>query len=337
MKINLVIPETNVNTKVFIVPTWELAQSLPFEAHCTVEAEYGNKVLKGTMVTFAHHVEEFINHPAPCNNTLPLSSYYNHVLETPNKNIVILGPDLDTVGGCAILMGNQPYSREYPKFWEIAGYLDVNGAHHIHKYEQKYQDIFNAYWAWSSENRTPRVSEVTECTESILNHIQVISYILGISYDNTEYIEKGKVWESKQLEIAESLLLEETPEVRVYKSNGIFVNGSYFSPTLNSLANMIVAYYTKDSKITISCSDGTVDCVGIMQELFGNLAGGRRGIAGSPHGQKMTEEDFQNTINAVKNIYNKKHLYGCNRCNYTWESENPSLCPMCNQSPTHEK
>ena len=38
----------------------------------------------------------------------------------------------------------------------------------------------------------------------------------------------------------------------------------------------------------------------IMQDLFGPEAGGRDGIAGSPRGRVMTEEDFRKTIEAVE-------------------------------------
>ena len=43
----------------------------------------------------------------------------------------------------------------------------------------------------------------------------------------------------------------------------------------------------------------------LVQELWGNEAGGHEGIAGSPRGQEMTEKDMQQLVNAVNERYNK--------------------------------
>ena len=43
----------------------------------------------------------------------------------------------------------------------------------------------------------------------------------------------------------------------------------------------------------------------IVQELWGNEAGGHPGIAGSPRGQEMTEKDMRQLVKAVNERYNK--------------------------------
>ena len=43
----------------------------------------------------------------------------------------------------------------------------------------------------------------------------------------------------------------------------------------------------------------------LVQELWGNEAGGHPGIAGSPRGQEMTEKDMQQLANIVNERYNK--------------------------------
>ena len=48
----------------------------------------------------------------------------------------------------------------------------------------------------------------------------------------------------------------------------------------------------------------------LVQELWGNEAGGYEGIAASPRGQKMTVKDLQKAAYYVNNIYeNNKPIY----------------------------
>ena len=43
----------------------------------------------------------------------------------------------------------------------------------------------------------------------------------------------------------------------------------------------------------------------LVQELWGNEAGGHTGIAGSPRGQEMTEKDMKQLAKVVNERYNK--------------------------------
>lgn len=81
------------NIRVLLVPKYmsenELseAQIVPT---ATVEAEYGEKVIKGEQITLAHHTKEYENNPAPCNTPdVP-------VLDD-DSTIIVSHLDLDTI------------------------------------------------------------------------------------------------------------------------------------------------------------------------------------------------------------------------------------------------
>ena len=81
------------NIKVLLVPRYISKEELLSEKiipAATVEAEYGEKVIKGEKVTLAHHTKEYENNPAPCNtSSVP-------VLDD-DSIIIVSHLDLDTI------------------------------------------------------------------------------------------------------------------------------------------------------------------------------------------------------------------------------------------------
>lgn len=79
--------------RVILVPKYmsneELA-NIGITPEATVEAEYGEKVIKGKQVTLAHHTKEYEKNPAPCNTPdVPVLS--------DGSTIVVSHIDLDTI------------------------------------------------------------------------------------------------------------------------------------------------------------------------------------------------------------------------------------------------
>lgn len=98
--------------RVILAPSYDIAKNIKAEA--TVEAEYGDECLEGTMVTLAHHGPRS-NNPAPCNTP--------DVPELPPfATVVVSHIDLDTLGGIYALQGRKP--EDY-RFWEAAEMIDV--------------------------------------------------------------------------------------------------------------------------------------------------------------------------------------------------------------------
>jgi hypothetical protein len=80
-----------------------------------------------------------------------------------------------------------------------------------------------------------------------------------------------------------------------------FVNHLYTAPN-GFVGGTVVAWNKATGSITISRSEpspGILSCREIVQDLWGPEAGGHAGIAGSPRGRRMTDEDFENALDSV--------------------------------------
>ena len=244
------------------------------------------------MVTLAHHGSRSHN-PAPCNwEVTPLT----------NGTILVSHIDLDTVGGVLALMGKKPEDND---FWKGAEFIDVNGSHHIHKLPTEVQDKLNAVYAWNATKEHTRITEVTDVTDSILEWLDILEPVLGSDPD-AELIEKGKQWSEEVTQAVESKLISETETVRAFITDGVFCSAGYYSPSFKKYCKATVVLNTKLNAITVAFFDGGKEASAreIVQSLWGNDAGGHNGIAGSPRGWAISEEDivveFYKAIEAVE-------------------------------------
>lgn len=249
----------------------------------TVEAEYGDFCVEGKLVTLAHHGARSHN-PAPCNvNTHPLEE---------DGFILVSHLDLDTVGGVLALMGEKPKDKA---FWEAAELIDVTGPHHMCELSQEIQDKLNAVYAWNDAKERVRYTEVTDVTEKISEwRDEIIKPLLRAIPDQT-LIQNGQEWYKNTTEAVESKLVNESDNCRAFVTDGVFCAGSYFSPNLNVICDSIVTLNTKFRAITIAFEDGgkELSACEIAKSLWGAEAGGRDGIAGSPRGWELSDEELQ--------------------------------------------
>ncbi len=280
--------------KVYLVPeykTIEELKSVEIFPDASVEAEYGNQVIEGKLVTLAHHAEKYRNNPVPCcTDTIVLPE---------NAVIVISHIDLDTIGGCLSLIGCKPVSES---FWEGAGFIDCNGIHHIKELPETVQEQLNSYYAWNFENHLERSLEIRDVTDIILEHGKIIESILN---GNQDLLDKGKVWYKEQERKTESCLVWENEKLRIFQiEDNTFCAAAYYSPKLKTVAQATLSYNLTKKSITLAFEDGGKVCsaADIVRELWGELAGGHRGIAGSPRNQEMTKCDWERVQEKMKSI-----------------------------------
>lgn len=277
------------NQRIILAPSYDMAKNINTEA--TVEAEYGDECLEGTMVTLAHHGPRS-NNPAPCNTP--------DVPELPPfATVVVSHIDLDTLGGIYALQKKKP---EDDRFWEAAEKIDVEGAHHIHELDQDIQDKLNAYYAYNDGQPRQRYTEAIDVTKQIDNTYDVVKAIVDINDPkHDKLIAAGKEWAQTREKEVEDQLVYENKDVRVFDTNGIFCAASYFSPNQNTICPATVTYNEKFKSITLAFEDGgkQLDAREIVQELWGPEAGGREGIAGSPRNVEMTKDDLAKLVNEL--------------------------------------
>lgn len=275
--------------RVILAPSYDMAKNINAEA--TVEAEYGDECLEGTMVTLAHHGPRSGN-PAPCNTP--------DVPELPPfATVVVSHIDLDTLGGIYALQGRKP---EDDRFWEAAEMIDVKGVHHIHELDKDIQDKLNAYYAYNDGQPRQRYTEAIDVTKQIDDTYNVVNAIVDINDpEHDKLITAGKEWAQTREKEVEGQLVYENKDVRVFDTNGIFCAASYFSPNQNTICPATVTYNEKFKSITLAFEDGgkQLNAKEIVQELWGPEAGGREGIAGSPRNVEMTKNDLAKLVNEL--------------------------------------
>lgn len=286
------------NLRVLLVPRYmsedELADA-QIVPTATVEAEYGEKVIKGEQVTLAHHIKEYENNPAPCNTPdVPILA--------DDSTIVVSHLDLDTLGGIAALMGRK---KEDAKFWKTAEFIDLNGPHNLFQVEEETRKKYIAYQAYQANHRNPRFTEITDVTDIVLEHLGIIDRV--IDGDKT-LIQEGMEWDEETKKKIEECLVFENDNVRVFNSpEGVFCSAAYYSEKQGKVIPSTVTRNGKFKSVTVAMADGgkKVSAKKLVQELWGDEAGGHPGIAGSPRGQEMTEKDMQQLANIVNERYNK--------------------------------
>lgn len=278
--------------RVILAPSYNMAKNINAEA--TVEAEYGDECLEGTMATLAHHGPR-ANNPAPCNTSdvpkLP-----------PFATVVVSHIDLDTLGGIYALQGRKP---EDDRFWEAAEMIDVKGVHHIHELDKDIQDKLNAYYAYNYNHAGERYSETADVTKQVEDAYGVINDILDIDApEHDMLIADGKEWAQAREAAVEAQLIYEDKNMRVFDSNGVFCAASYYSPKQDALIPATVTYNEKTKTITLGFEDGgkQYNAMEIVRSVWGPEAGGREGIAGSPRGIEMTKDDLHALVERLKEV-----------------------------------
>lgn len=252
----------------------------------TVEAEYGDRCVSGSEVTLAHHGSRKAN-PCPCLRKN----------EKVQPLVVVGGShfDLDFLGGALSLDGFKP---ESDTFWQLAAFVDVNGAHKLAQSGASPEDVrrLYAFWAWSQANRVlaPRDGSILDVTDKVMEGCKILERVLA---DDADLLAQGDAMREAEAHLNQSTFRELRHGV-VVRVAEVFVNHLYLTPT-GEVGKICVTLNTKTNGITVSLADPIegVSAVKIVQELWGAEAGGHVGIAGSPRNQQMTKVDLENAVN----------------------------------------
>lgn len=258
-----------------------------YENTATVEAEFGDILVSGTRFTMAHHGIHKHN-PAPC-------LFMN--IECELDAIGLSHVDLDSLGGVLALLNKKP---ENDSFWNLAAFIDVNGAHKIGiSGASKMNKIrLNAFWAWSNKNKmfAPRDSfvDVSEWIESA--RIALVK----ILNDDEEMLDAGIEFMQQNKELNDNSIVSIVGNVLLRNSES-FCNHLYeFGGQVYS---GVVSYNPKFGTVTCSLESPNdhVSCKSIVQQLWGEKAGGHDGIAGSPREGGLTMDDAQMCAELLNN------------------------------------
>ena len=282
--------------RVYVVPKYLTKEELKGRGICpeaSVEAEYGDKVIEGDRITLAHHTAAYAHCPAPCNDAKAQR------LKNEDAQIVCSHVDLDTLGGCLALMGHKP---EDEAFWQAAEYIDCHGLHHMYKFTEDIQKKLNAWYAWAQVEIPRSYEDVANITDEIKRAEVILGQILN---GDEALIQQGVHWHREVTDRVEQKLIYEDSKLRIFRTEDrTFCAAQYYSPKYQTVAEATLTYNTAQGSITLAFEDGgrRHSARDIVQELWGELAGGHSGIAGSPRGVYMDENAFKQIREKVKGI-----------------------------------
>ena len=281
------------NKQVILYPSYTKT-GLPKKFN-SVEAEYGDKIIEAVDgITLAHHGPRSDN-PAPC-----IAEVEPNDLPTVISHI-----DLDAIGGILAIWDEKPQDDA---FWEAAAYIDLNGPHRINNVGNREASMLQAYWAWTEDNPSPRYSEPIDVTETITKNAEAINCIIA---QDKAMLERGQEWAKQNQENTEKFLVREDENMRVFISDGIFCSANYWSPHMQKYSKSTIVLDQKNGSITFGLEDNgkTISARETVQAFWGPEAGGHPGIAGSPRGMKLTEEDLEQFTDFAAKVFKSNVLY----------------------------
>ena len=300
---------TNINSKVVICSSPDnLEKALELEGVAvTVEAEYGDREVKGSLYSSAHHGPRAGN-SAPCMD-LNLDGLEPDVIGVSHF-------DLDTLGG--VMRTQVPAharerftSPEAEMFWMAAEQVDIQGPHRLQEFldenfsadsSKRTRRRLQAFWAWSQDHRLfpPRDGSVQDVTGFFEDAACVVEKLIDwidcedVPEAADELIRAGDAWAAAQKALDEkSYVREAVGGVRAtLRKSEQFVNHLY-RPGLKNEA--IVGYNEKAGSVTLSFANPLpgVSAREIVQAYWGPKAGGRDEIAGSPRDQSYSFRDAE--------------------------------------------
>tara|TARA_B100001287_G_C22650864_1_gene515133 strand:+ start:196 stop:1071 length:876 start_codon:yes stop_codon:yes gene_type:complete len=275
---------------VILAPTAQLATDtlrLNPPPSLTVEAEYGAFVLEGTKYTAAHHqpigspyVGRHITpygRPSPCNDQ-------NIPKLEENEVALISHIDIDTIGG---LMRATDEFENNGVFWFYAEHIDTNGRHKAKK-DHPCWILYNGILAWIEDNK-PEIDEKRNNDVTDFCY-KAFDFIKSTLTDGHLATRMGHAYLYLQNKLDDSTFVEKLPcGLVVRRTQGKKVNHLYRD------GNSVITYDEKYKSIRISTSDPipNLSCRRLVQEWWGDKAGGHNQIAGSVRGNLMSEEDFK--------------------------------------------
>lgn len=269
--------------------------------HVTVEAEYGNITVRGSILTLAHHGKNSSN-PAPCVTVLTKEQREQISSVEDDLVIGISHMDLDTLGGILNVLGETVKTGE---FWKLAAFADLNGPHMIHKSGARWETQLEyfGFCKLSQENRifAPRDGSVEDITDKVKKLIEQFKRPLaglGENFIRAQHQLDHDSYCSSQTD-------DDGIRYCIRISEGEFVNQLYTFDNFEQNEppmehDAVLSYNKKTGAITLSFATAELglSARNILQKHLGPKAGGHDGIAGGDR-RGYNLEDFFSLVQKI--------------------------------------
>lgn len=258
----------------------------------TIECEYGSTVIEGA-VTLAHHVEGWTKAPSLQSSNILLEAGIELVEEM--DYIMISHIDLDTICGIMAVAEDYDIPEDIKKG---INHVDCNGQHHIFDTEvsENAKRYILSYIGYALKNKAPQQEDVTEYViELIQNFNTEENYEVGKAFVEGR---RAEAEASLSVAIGKVALIDQAAD-----SEAFGLNSEYILEGIEY--DYIIVFNRKFGNITVSSrlgNSGDKNMSDIMKAVFGEMAGGHKGIAGTPRGKSYTLEDASNLLDVMIRI-----------------------------------
>lgn len=266
----------------------------------TVEAEYGEECAEGTYATLAHHTTEHKMNPAPC--------VRDEIKPFKDGVIVVSHIDLDTLGGISILEGMK---LEHPSFWNSESIIDTKGYIGVKEIPEDDELVMKAFLglektkvvSFSQEKIGIENERVFDVTERVYELLEVLHYLLSLDKDSN-YRKYGLMKFNQYLKNLTIKSLYQDKDVRIFKTQQ---PQHYLIHKEDEIEyRTCITLNERTGAIILSDISESLDCKVVMQEVFGEKAGGQFRVAGTPRHKRYTLRDVKKLCRHLNECYQFK-------------------------------
>jgi hypothetical protein len=300
--------------KVMLAKSYAAAQAVADNGNnwVVIETEYGGQTLgiehPNVLMECNHHGE------LQANEAPSLSCYQ---CQTRYDNFIISHIDLDVLYGMLWAAGWLKKTKTTMMLAKLIAKADVDGFHVIDEelkrvpqsVKEKYLAIGYLVNSWVFNDDGQDIKDISKETHKLLLRIKDI-IIDGV---NPEQIALYEKWFNEQQKVVKDHLLDVYDLCDEHK---LFIYRAKFSLTsaytIDDLkASMIVQYNEQSKSITLSCYDenvathffGEKGVIAPLTQFFGEGAGGKKTIGGTPREINIQPEMLQAFINFLLREY----------------------------------
>lgn len=240
----------------------------------SIEAVYGDKLIKGSSLALDHHTELL---------SAPPALYAGLTFGLSQENYILVSHvDIDTILGIYLTL----YGELLKALKEAVNFIDENGVHMLDQIKDEEAKAFiKAYRGYSYINPCPFDEE------NITGYVVKLIREIFIDKNHSEYIKIYEEYNNNLRKEALTQLLKSSEKILLFNNEKklIGLNTLY---DLNGFHNYIITYNSHHGSITVSrgIKEG-IDLKLLMQKYFGADAGGHNSIAGTPRGMKFQLND----------------------------------------------
>jgi len=259
----------------------------------SIEAEWGNDRLKDVDVELSHH-------GVLSDNECPSIMAYRFIDKIKDKNRFYICSHIDLDVLIAILQLERSYLLErddFRKIMEMTCYADrygyVSAKCKFDNNSNEWKKFITMGFICNRNNRISAGKFISKKVKLLIRGLERISIEPNIS-NSVLYKNEAKWWEENKTKNAEKYLVEASKYCHYFSGPG-FKNNNYYIKGI--LAPFVINYNKKHNKITVSCISeeiakkifGEEGLIKVVKHFFGEEAGGRPAIAGSPRDKKIDE------------------------------------------------